>query len=112
MEGAKEVDSEMEVIMLTGQATIDSAVESMKRGAYDYLTKPCRLNIVQIYLPPLRDRKDDIPLLVQHFLKNSRINTVDKKFSPDALESVSKYNWPGNIRELENLVENMLIVMS
>ena len=70
-----------------------------------------RLNIVQISLPPLRERKDDIPLLVQHFLKKNKINTVDKKFSPDALESMTKYSWPGNIRELENLIENMLIVV-
>ncbi len=98
--------------MLTGQTTIDSAVESMKRGAYDYLAKPCRLNIVQISLPLLRERKDDIPLLVQHFLKNNKINTVDKKFSPDVLESMAKYSWSGNIRELENLIETMLIVMS
>ncbi len=70
-----------------------------------------RLNIVQISLPPLRGRKDDIPLLVQHFLKKNKINTVGKKFSPDALKSMSKYNWPGNIRELENLIENLLIVV-
>ena len=50
LESAREVDSEMEVIMLTGQATIDSAVESMKMGAYDYLTKPCRLNELDILL--------------------------------------------------------------
>ncbi len=69
-----------------------------------------RLNIVQIHLPPLRDRVDDIPLLVKHFLeKNTRMS--EKKFCADALESMMKYNWPGNIRELENLIENMLIVV-
>ncbi|MFV1974994.1 MAG: sigma-54-dependent transcriptional regulator, partial [Candidatus Scalindua sp.] len=70
-----------------------------------------RLNIVRISLPPLRDRKGDIPLLVHHFLKTNKSNTDEKKFCSDALESVIKYNWPGNIRELENLIENMLIVV-
>jgi DNA-binding NtrC family response regulator len=70
-----------------------------------------RLNIVQISLPPLRDRKDDIPLLLQRFLNKNKNNTDDKKISPDALESLTKYSWPGNIRELENLIENMLIVV-
>ena len=70
-----------------------------------------RLSIIQISLPPLRERKDDIPLLAQYLLKKNKINVVDKKFSPDALESMTKYSWPGNIRELENLIENMLIVV-
>ncbi len=70
-----------------------------------------RLNIFQIQLPPLRDRKCDIPLLVQHFLKTSKNKAVEKKICPDALEVLMKYNWPGNIRELENLIESMLIVV-
>ncbi len=91
-------------------ATNKDLVSEVKKGSFreDLFF---RLNIVQISLPPLRNRKDDIPLLVQHFLKKNKINTVDKKVSPDALESMANYNWPGNIRELENLIENMLIVV-
>lgn len=70
-----------------------------------------RLNIVQISLPPLRKRKDDIPLLAEHFLKTRRADSDEKEFCHDALESMMKYNWPGNIRELQNLIENMLIVV-
>ena len=70
-----------------------------------------RINIVTISLPPLRDRKDDIPLLVQHFLRTHKTATDEKKFCPDALESMMKYNWPGNIRELQNLIENMMTVV-
>lgn len=66
-----------------------------------------RLNVVRIILPPLRDRKDDIPLLVQHFLeKYSR--AFDKKIdglAPETMESLSNYSFPGNVRELENLIE-------
>lgn len=70
-----------------------------------------RINIVHISLPPLRERKDDIPLLVQHFLETHRINTTEKKVCPDALRSMMKYNWPGNIRELENVIENLMIIV-
>lgn len=70
-----------------------------------------RINIVHISLPPLRERKDDIPLLVQHFLETHRINMTEKKVCPDALRSMMKYNWPGNIRELENVIENLMIIV-
>jgi len=70
-----------------------------------------RIKIVTISLPPLRDRKEDIPLLVQHFLKTHKTDIAEKKICPDALEGMMKYNWPGNIRELENLIENMVITV-
>ena len=69
-----------------------------------------RINIVRLSLPPLRDRNDDIPLLVQHFLKTHRISLTEKKFCPDALECMKRYSWPGNVRELENFVENIIII--
>ncbi len=70
-----------------------------------------RINIVRISLPPLRDRDDDIPLLAQHFLNKHKISMTEKKFCPDALECMKRYSWPGNIRELENFVENTIIVV-
>lgn len=71
-----------------------------------------RLNVVNIHLPPLRERKDDIPLLVSFFMKKySRIHGLEaKKFSKQTMTLLMKYDWPGNIRELENLVERALIL--
>ncbi|OQX51955.1 MAG: Fis family transcriptional regulator [Candidatus Cloacimonas sp. 4484_209] len=71
-----------------------------------------RLNVFPIHVPPLRERKDDIPLLVEHFVKdvvsNSAIGT--KRFTPEAIEMLSKYDFPGNVRELRNIVERLLIL--
>jgi len=66
-----------------------------------------RLNVVTIHLPPLRDRREDIPSLVMHFLTafSHEQQTTPKVFSPDALELMGLYRWPGNVRELENVVK-------
>ncbi|MBW1858388.1 MAG: sigma-54-dependent Fis family transcriptional regulator [Deltaproteobacteria bacterium] len=68
-----------------------------------------RLNIFPVQLPPLRERMDDIPALLDHFLKmhSSNRNLQAKSFSQDAIKLLMKYDWPGNIRELENLVERL-----
>jgi TyrR family helix-turn-helix protein/PAS domain S-box-containing protein len=70
-----------------------------------------RLNVIPVYVPPLRDRKEDIPILISFYLNrlNTRYNRA-KYFSPASLECCRTYNWPGNVRELINLVENMIIV--
>jgi len=70
-----------------------------------------RINIVHVSLPPLRERKEDIPLLVEHFLQTHKINLSEKKVCSDALERMMKYNWPGNVRELKNLIENLMIIV-
>jgi DNA-binding NtrC family response regulator len=71
-----------------------------------------RLNVISIYLPSLRERKEDIPLLVEHFLKKfGRENGRDEMhFSPDALKVLMDYDWPGNVRELENAVERAVVL--
>ncbi|MFH0789205.1 MAG: sigma-54 dependent transcriptional regulator [Pseudomonadota bacterium] len=71
-----------------------------------------RLNVIQIVLPPLRDRKDDIPILAQHFLeKYNKLNQKGiKGISPEALEVLMTRVWPGNIRELENVIERGVIL--
>ncbi|MBE9469860.1 MAG: sigma-54-dependent Fis family transcriptional regulator [Chloroflexi bacterium] len=71
-----------------------------------------RLNVVTIELPPLRERKEDIPLLAQHFLNKFALEN-DKEvtgFSPEATKSLLDYDWPGNVRELENAVERGVIL--
>jgi len=69
-----------------------------------------RLNVVNIHLPPLRERRDDIPLLAAHFigLQNSKFSTQVKGLAPDALEAIVDYAWPGNIRQLRNVIEASL----
>jgi DNA-binding NtrC family response regulator len=71
-----------------------------------------RLNVVNIELPPLRERKEDIPLLAEHFLKKFALeNGKDiNSFTPDAMDILLKYEWPGNVRELENVVERAVIL--
>ncbi len=72
-----------------------------------------RLNVLPFHVPPLRERREDIPLLTQHFLayfcsqEGRRIKTI----APDALEVLMNYSWPGNIRELKNLVERLVIMV-
>jgi len=71
-----------------------------------------RINVASLYLPALRDRKDDIPLLAKHFLAKrveQEANRPPQEFSKEALEAMTKYHWPGNIRELENVVEQSSI---
>lgn len=71
-----------------------------------------RLNVIPINLPPLRERKSDIPLLVYHFIE--RFNAEKKRniqgVSPEAMEMLKRYPWPGNVRELENMIERISIL--
>ncbi|CAG1022921.1 partial Regulatory protein AtoC, partial [Patescibacteria group bacterium] len=69
-----------------------------------------RLNVVPIHIPPLRERKEDIPLLIAHFLQLScaDVGKHVKGFTPEALVFLSNYTWPGNVRELRNVVERIV----
>jgi transcriptional regulator with PAS, ATPase and Fis domain len=71
-----------------------------------------RLNVMPIFLPPLRERKDDIPALIQHFIKkfSKSMGREIEGVTPEALEVLKSYRWPGNIRELENTMERAFIV--
>jgi len=71
-----------------------------------------RLNVLPINVPPLRERPEDIPLLLDHFLSKEslRLGTDRKYFSKDALDFLISYSWPGNIRELENFVKHILVI--
>src|SRR5579885_2474364 len=78
-----------------------------------------RLNVINIALPPLRDRKEDIPLLVEHFFtyycreNNKFLDPSGRStlyFEPEALQILMEHNWPGNVRELENVVERAVVL--
>jgi DNA-binding NtrC family response regulator len=70
-----------------------------------------RLNVVRIDLPPLRARADDIPMLADHFCrKYVRPDSTPKHLSPEALDRLARYPWPGNIRELENVIERACVI--
>jgi two-component system response regulator PilR (NtrC family) len=73
-----------------------------------------RLHVISIQLPPLRDRKDDIPLLAHHFLVKygDENHKTDLEVTPDALDLLTEYDWPGNVRELENVIERAVVLTS
>jgi len=68
-----------------------------------------RLNVIHLVVPPLRDRRDDIPPLAQHFLDHfcRRGSYPPREIAPEAVEALTQYSWPGNVRELENVIERL-----
>jgi DNA-binding NtrC family response regulator len=73
-----------------------------------------RINVIPIFLPPLRERKEDIPLLIKHFLdkKSAAEGLPPKAITPEAMDVLCGYEWPGNVREVENLIEQMVTLSS
>jgi DNA-binding NtrC family response regulator len=71
-----------------------------------------RLNVVCFHLPALRERKEDIPVLVDHFVAKyaAELKKPQKRLSPEALDRLSSYHWPGNVRELENVIERAMVL--
>ena len=71
-----------------------------------------RLNVIHLEIPPLRDRREDLPRLVEHFLArtNAKLGTKIRSVAPDAMKLLSAYPWPGNIRELENTIERSVVL--
>jgi DNA-binding NtrC family response regulator len=71
-----------------------------------------RLNVVSLHLPPLRERPEDLPLLIKHFIKTKSAQTgvSEKRISPEAVEALLRYPWPGNVREIENVIERILVL--
>ncbi len=72
-----------------------------------------RINVIPIHVPPLRERKEDIPLLAKHFLEefSEEYGRKRKEFTSDAIEKLMRYSWPGNVRELRNLIERLVIIV-
>jgi two-component system response regulator PilR (NtrC family) len=84
--------------------------KDLERGVQDRTFREdlyYRLNVIPIHMPPLRERREDIPLLATHFLAKSSASTKKNitKISEEAMERLSAYDWPGNVRELENVIE-------
>src|SRR5262249_14209538 len=73
-----------------------------------------RLNVLPIHLPPLRERREDIPLLVAHFIQkfSKELGKDVRGVTPEAMAVLERYDWPGNIRELENAVERAIVLGS
>ena len=71
-----------------------------------------RLNVATIEMPPLRERKDDIPLIIGHFMKyyGEKYRSTPKGITPQAMEILQRYPWPGNVRELKNIVQRFVIL--
>ncbi|MBO8158362.1 sigma 54-interacting transcriptional regulator [Thermosyntropha sp.] len=103
--GTQPIRVDVRIIAITNKDLEKQVVKGEFRKDLYY-----RLNVVPIYIPPLRARREDIPVLIKHFIDffNQRYNT-QKKISGEALEVLTRYSWPGNIRQLENLVERLVI---
>jgi DNA-binding NtrC family response regulator len=69
-----------------------------------------RLNVISITLPPLRERREDVPELVEHFLATRQVGSVRYRVDPEAMAALVRYDWPGNVRELANVIERAQIL--
>jgi DNA-binding NtrC family response regulator len=103
--GTETVEVDVRVITATNKDLRKLIAEGQFREDLYY-----RLNVVKITLPPLRERREDIPLLAAHFTeKYCRLAASPKPISPEAMEVLLSYDWPGNIRELENAIERACV---
>jgi transcriptional regulator with PAS, ATPase and Fis domain len=95
-------------LIAAGSKDLKSAAESGKFRRDLYY----RLNVVPLTIPPLRQRREDIPILVNHFwdIFRSEMNSNLKRISPEAMECLSNYDWPGNVRELKNIIERIVVL--
>lgn len=105
--GNREVKTTARIVAATNRNLEKMMAEGQFREDLFY-----RLNVMPIFMPPLRERTEDIPALVQHFIKKfgKQHNRQMTGIAPEALEVLKKHRWPGNIRELENVVERAFIV--
>lgn len=107
--GERILKTDVRILSSTNRDIKEAIASGTFRGDLFY-----RLSVVEVHLPPLRERKEDIPVLVDHFL--AKCFSKNKKrvggLSPDALDLLLRYSWPGNIRELENAVERATLMAS
>ncbi|MFA4911828.1 MAG: sigma-54 dependent transcriptional regulator [Desulfobacteria bacterium] len=105
--GTETINVDVRLIAATNRNLEDSVANGALREDLYY-----RIKVVPIYLPPLRERKEDIPLLVNHFLNRimKEQEVKAKSISSEALDLLIEYNWPGNIRELENIIARITLL--
>jgi len=105
--GEKLINTNVRIISATNKSLLDMVNKGSFREDLFY-----RLNVIEIELPPLRERKNDVVLLIHYFLKElaEKNNKKIPKISSNVLEILKKYNWKGNIRELKNTVEYLLVL--
>ena len=105
--GTQTIPVDVRVVAATNNPLRDGIEEGRFRADLYY-----RLNVLSIYLPPLRDRREDIPILVRQFITelSRQHDRPFKGISPEALDKLVQYAWPGNVRELRNLVESMVVL--
>ena len=106
--GERTLSADVRVVAATNQPLKEMVQSGNFREDLFY-----RLEVIPIYLAPLRERKDDIPLLVDHFLKKKcrDMNLSLKRLSEGAIDSLTRYPWPGNVRELENIIERTVVLV-
>ncbi|MDH5742143.1 MAG: sigma-54 dependent transcriptional regulator, partial [Candidatus Aminicenantes bacterium] len=104
---SKPIKVDVRILAATNENLADCVSEGKFREDLFY-----RLSVVPIHLPPLRERKEDIPLLMNHFLHkyNRRAKKQINSISRDVLKALTQYDWPGNIRELENTIERAVVL--
>jgi len=105
--GNEEIPVNVRIIAATNQNLRKRIEEGKFREELFY-----RLNVISVDMPPLRRRPDDIPLLIQHFLRKhcERMGRKIKRLTPEVTTALTKYSWPGNVRELENIIERLCAV--
>jgi len=106
--GTKFIKIDTRIIAATNQ-DLEAAMKAKRFRADLYY----RLNVICIPLPPLREKKEDIPLLVAYFLEKftaQKINSPAPEITPDVLTALESYDWPGNVRELENVIERAVVL--
>jgi two-component system response regulator AtoC len=105
--GTQLVQVDVRLITATNRDLLQAVEENSFRRDLFY-----RLNVVNIHLPPLRERRDDIPLLAAHFMNkyNVEFNKKFDRLEGAALELMADYHWPGNVRELENVIERAVVI--
>ncbi|CAB5086987.1 Nitrogen regulation protein NtrX [Olavius algarvensis associated proteobacterium Delta 3] len=106
--GSRTLSVDVRVIAASNKDLKDEIEKNTFRADLYY-----RLNVIPIQVPPLGDRRDDIPILVDRFFSESaKMNRIRKKtMSPEGLDLLAKYPWPGNVRELKNLIERLVIMV-
>ena len=105
MGGNKVIKSDVRIISATNRHLIDDVKEGRFREDLLY-----RINVITLTIPPLRDRREDIPLLANEIVAHKLKTRTAKKLQPDTVQALVEYQWPGNVRELENILERAAIL--